>query len=239
MNIPYVMKKCNTCGKWLVANNINFYKCKSSKYGLRGYCIKCHKKDYKEHYEKRGKRRYNEKKERCKGNIIYKLLDNDEVVYIGKSKNNLFERISYHKKNKTFNKIEIVNLNGETLMSMGEIYFINKYKPKYNRQYNFKEENTLYIDFFEKIEWMEIDYNDLMTNGINTNECFITGKTITTKKGKTILSNDIGSCFIRKRGKRYLLYIQDKNGKQTLIESFKKEEEAKHKKEEIIKYLFD
>ena len=47
MNIPYVMKKCNTCGKWLVASSINFNKEKRGKYGLRGQCKKC-KKEYRE-----------------------------------------------------------------------------------------------------------------------------------------------------------------------------------------------
>ena len=66
MNIPYVMKKCNTCGKWLVANNINFYKEKKGKYGLRGQCKEC-KKIYadknKQHKKEYDKKRYNDNRE--------------------------------------------------------------------------------------------------------------------------------------------------------------------------------
>lgn len=34
-------KKCTTCGRWLVANTVNFYKNKTCKYGLRGECKEC------------------------------------------------------------------------------------------------------------------------------------------------------------------------------------------------------
>ena len=35
MNIPYVMKKCNKCGRWLVASTVNFHREKAGKYGIR------------------------------------------------------------------------------------------------------------------------------------------------------------------------------------------------------------
>ena len=34
MNIPYVMRQCTVCGRWLVANKVNFYRAKKGKYGL-------------------------------------------------------------------------------------------------------------------------------------------------------------------------------------------------------------
>ena len=51
MNIPYVMKKCTVCGRWLAANKINFYKQKHGKYGLRGICKECKKKYDDKYYE--------------------------------------------------------------------------------------------------------------------------------------------------------------------------------------------
>ena len=66
MNIPYVMKKCNTCGKWLVANNINFYKEKKGKYGLRGQCKECRKiyvDKNKQHTKEYNKKRYEDNRE--------------------------------------------------------------------------------------------------------------------------------------------------------------------------------
>ena len=44
MNIPYVMKKCNKCGRWLVASKANFYGDKTKKYGLESQCKECKSK---------------------------------------------------------------------------------------------------------------------------------------------------------------------------------------------------
>lgn len=56
MNTPYVFKKCTKCGKWLVANTVNFHKLKSGKYGVRAICKECvkicNKKRYEENTEK-------------------------------------------------------------------------------------------------------------------------------------------------------------------------------------------
>ena len=41
MNIPYVMKKCTKCGRWLVASTYNFHKAKKGKYGLQSKCKEC------------------------------------------------------------------------------------------------------------------------------------------------------------------------------------------------------
>ena len=50
MNIPYVFKRCPKCREWLVANNINFYKMKSGKWGLESQCKECRKSKQKEKY---------------------------------------------------------------------------------------------------------------------------------------------------------------------------------------------
>ena len=47
MNIPYVMKKCSKCGRWLVASTVNFHKNKHCKYGLREICKECSNKKYR------------------------------------------------------------------------------------------------------------------------------------------------------------------------------------------------
>ena len=51
MKIPYVFKKCNNCGRWLVASTDNFHREKSGKYGLRGECKKCKNKKSKQHHQ--------------------------------------------------------------------------------------------------------------------------------------------------------------------------------------------
>ena len=51
MNIPYVMKKCTKCGRWLVASTVNFHRRKASKYGLAFQCKECRNNRYKQYYE--------------------------------------------------------------------------------------------------------------------------------------------------------------------------------------------
>ena len=51
MNIPYVMKRCTKCGRWLVASEINFYKQKYGKYKLGSRCKECEKKRRKQYRE--------------------------------------------------------------------------------------------------------------------------------------------------------------------------------------------
>ena len=48
MNIPYVMRKCTKCGRWLVASKDNFYKQKGGKYELGSKCKECEKKRRKQ-----------------------------------------------------------------------------------------------------------------------------------------------------------------------------------------------
>ena len=49
MNIPYIMKRCSKCGRWLVASKVNFYKQKGGKYGLGSICKECRAKYNKQH----------------------------------------------------------------------------------------------------------------------------------------------------------------------------------------------
>ena len=51
MNIPYVFKKCNKCGKILPATTEYFRKNKDCKYGLRNDCKECNKKSDKKYRE--------------------------------------------------------------------------------------------------------------------------------------------------------------------------------------------
>ena len=51
MNTPYVFKKCNKCGKWLVVCKFNFHKDKTKKYGFKPTCKKCKSRYSKEYYK--------------------------------------------------------------------------------------------------------------------------------------------------------------------------------------------
>ena len=67
MNTPFVFKKCKKCGKWLVANKVNFGKRKDSKDGLNYWCKECKntywKKYHEENKEKEKKRHKNYREE--------------------------------------------------------------------------------------------------------------------------------------------------------------------------------
>ena len=49
MNIPYAFKRCNKCGRWLVASKVNFHK-KDKKWGLDNQCKECRNKKQREKY---------------------------------------------------------------------------------------------------------------------------------------------------------------------------------------------
>ena len=51
MNIPYVMRKCTKCGRWLVASTVNFGKAKNGKYKLNSKCKECWNKKNKQWIE--------------------------------------------------------------------------------------------------------------------------------------------------------------------------------------------
>lgn len=78
MNIPYVMKKCSCCGRWLVASTVNFNKDKDCKYGLRSKCKECRKQYREANKEKereRQKRWYEANKDRIKEEYKSKKRD--------------------------------------------------------------------------------------------------------------------------------------------------------------------
>ena len=100
MNIPYVMKKCSKCGRWLVASTNNFHKKKNHKYGLYSQCKSCVADNNKQRYEvnkeeinKKNRAKYKSKKRdipkykvcsSC-GNILLNTTDNFYKVTKGHS----------------------------------------------------------------------------------------------------------------------------------------------------------
>ena len=76
MNIPYVMKKCNECGRWLVANIINFNKRKDGKYKLHYKCKECQRRYGKKYYDNNFKKEKQTRNEYKKCSKCGKLLPN-------------------------------------------------------------------------------------------------------------------------------------------------------------------
>lgn len=63
MNTPFVFKKCNKCGRWLVASTVNFHKNKEGKYGLKAQCKECHSAYMKKYNKKYNKEHKEEQRE--------------------------------------------------------------------------------------------------------------------------------------------------------------------------------
>ena len=93
MNIPYVMKKCSKCGRWLVASTINFHRGKNFKYGLRNECKEC-KSKYSKQYNKANRKKITEQQKRWRE-------DNKEKIN------------EYHKQYRKANKEKIAEYGKE------------------------------------------------------------------------------------------------------------------------------
>lgn len=69
MKIPFVFRKCKKCGRWLVANTVNFSKKKGGKYGLFSQCKECrsvYNKKYREENKEKEKKRHKKYREENK-----------------------------------------------------------------------------------------------------------------------------------------------------------------------------
>lgn len=67
---------------------------------------------------------------RLPNSFVYFLLDDEEVVYVGKTKNGIVRPLSHF--DKKFTDIKIIPVPEEKL-SHEEEYYISKYSPKYNK----------------------------------------------------------------------------------------------------------
>lgn len=91
---------------------------------------------------------------------IYRFLnENNEIVYVGKTtniKNRMYQHFisGGHLRQEQYNqvvKIEYIECKNEADMSIKEIYFINKYKPKFNISDLYKGE--VHNSDYDSISW--------------------------------------------------------------------------------------
>lgn len=207
MNIPYVMKKCNKCKKWKVANNFNFNKKKSGKWGLEGQCKECRHIYQKEHYNnnKDKKKRYYEdnkeyikereraqKKEYYKRNKI-KIDEYNKKYY----EDNKEERLEYGRLWRENNKEYIRKYQNEYVKNNPEKMFnkSNKRRNKLNNQGRgiTKEQWKEMMDFFE---WKCAYSGEKMEDNKNTNGRTIDHIVALDNNGE----NEIWNCTPMKRG---------------------------------------
>lgn len=82
---------------------------------------------------------------------IYMLLSCDEVVYIGKS-TNINNRVNghYREREKEFDAVHAYSVPSDADMHVLEIYLINEYKPKYNKDSVGSSTLTININEFYK-----------------------------------------------------------------------------------------
>ena len=85
MDCPYCIKVCSKCGEILVANEMNFYKKKNGKYGLKATCKVCDKQyqeDNKQHKQEYDKQYYQDNKEqRCNYSREYRKEHKNDKDY--------------------------------------------------------------------------------------------------------------------------------------------------------------
>lgn len=67
--------------------------------------------------------------------FIYFLIKDENVVYVGQTKNGLFRPFSHH--DKDFDTVKIILCESNELDIVEDLY-IKKYKPVYNKQNNYK-----------------------------------------------------------------------------------------------------
>ena len=95
---------------------------------------------------------------------IYKHLDNDEnIIYIGKSKSLLYRQRQHRESSEWFSEIDSIEyciFDSKIEMDIAELYYINKYNPKYNGKD--KRNDSVSNINIENLQWLEFDMNELL-----------------------------------------------------------------------------
>lgn len=89
------------------------------------------------------------------GYFIYKYVKEGKVIYLGKTKRPLNERINEHKKDLPEDcDIYYFECSSEADMNISELFLIDKYKPECNKDCNDANASTSFI--FNEPEWKPI-----------------------------------------------------------------------------------
>ena len=207
----YKTFKCNHCGE---TKNINEFR-----KGHGHICKQCENEKNKIRYKERNY--YQQYKDRLNRYFVYRLIKDNEIIYVGRT-NSFIKRMQSHKLDKDFDKIEILTFDNPIDMQIAELYFISKYKTILNKKdKNCKDSMAIYE--LDILAWREVDY----TNIIENRDIPVDVVTNITANDKTvILLKDIKYIFVRKRSKKYLVYVELENKKQKLIKSFEDKKQA-------------
>ena len=178
MNIPYVMKKCSKCGRWLVASTVNFYRMKPGKYGLGSQCKECRKKYDKQWHQDNRDRIAEQKKQYHQSpqgqasafNRHHKRRIQEEQQGIGITKDQWLELMSFFdwrcaysgetltKDNRSVDHIVPLNSNGDNMIwnCVPMLRSLNSSKHDKDMLEWYKEQNFYSEARLAKIyEWQE------------------------------------------------------------------------------------
>lgn len=96
-------------------------------------------------------------------NTVYRFLNiNNEIIYVGKSIG-IRQRLKNHKHlpkecYEETKKIEVVFLPTQKDMNLAEIYYISKFSPKYNKNYNVEGEViNIPIPYLDELKWEKFE----------------------------------------------------------------------------------
>lgn len=185
------------------------------------------------------KKYHEESKNKVKGNFVYRLIHNNEIIYIGKS-TQINVRLTHHLRDKDFDTVEVIQFDNEVDMCISEIYFINKYKPRLNKEFIYSDVKSMSLKELDSILWMNIGYytnylNNYTINLNNENNENEIKKLMIQKLGVNFGS--IRLCFMRERYGRFYVYVQNKSKKQKSLKIFENKNDAEKLVEDVSNYI--
>lgn len=96
------LKRCSKCGGLFPPTSEYFNKNKSKSSGLSSYCKQCSNAYNKQYYQKHkdyfsdyNKQYFSDYKKQNKGNYIYFVMENNEIMYVGSTAKDLKYRVKY------------------------------------------------------------------------------------------------------------------------------------------------
>ena len=193
-------------------------------------------------------KKYNEEsKNRVKGNFVYRLIHNNEIIYIGKS-TQINVRLTHHLRDKDFDTVEVIQFDNEVDMCISEIYFINKYRPRLNKEFIYSDAKSMSLKELDSILWINIDY--YYTNYLNNYMIYLNNYTINLNNEnneneiKKLMIQKLGVnfgsirlCFMRERNGRFYFYVQNKSKKQKSLKIFENKNDAEKLVEDVRNYI--
>lgn len=193
-------------------------------------------------------KKYNEEsKNRVKGNFVYRLIHNNEIIYIGKS-TQINVRLTHHLRDKDFDTVEVIQFDNEVDMCISEIYFINKYRPRLNKEFIYSDAKSMSLKELDSILWINIDY--YYTNYLNNYMIYLNNYTINLNNENNeneierlmiqkldVNFGPVRLCFMRERNGRFYVYVQNKSKKQKSLKIFENKNDAEKLVEDVRNYI--